>query len=229
MAGPKIIAVVPAYNEAAVIGDVVRGLRAVVGQVVVVDDGSRDGSGELARAAGATVLRHLINRGQGAALETGTRYALRQGAEVIVHFDADGQHDPADVARLVAPVASGQVAVALGSRFLGSAANLPWSRRLILKLGILFTRMFSGLRLTDTNNGLRALSRAAASRIRLTHDGMAHASEILDIIADLNLPHVEVPVTVRYTPYSLTRGQGSMNGFRIIGKLIIEKFFTSSR
>jgi glycosyltransferase involved in cell wall biosynthesis len=221
----KVTAVVPAYNEAAVVADVVRGLRAVVTSVVLVDDGSTDDTARRARQAGATVARHLINRGQGAALETGTRLALGAGADVVVHFDADGQHDPADVPRLVAPVAGGVADVALGSRFLGQAANLPLARLVTLKLGILFTWLFSGLRLTDTHNGLRALSRASAERIHLRHDTMAHASEVLDYIADLNLRYVEVPVTVRYTPYSLRRGQRSRNALRIVRKLVVGKFF----
>lgn len=220
----KVVAVIPAYNEAAVIGEVVRGLKPYV-DCVVVDDGSFDSTGELARCAGAIVIRHLINRGQGAALETGRRYALQMGADIIVHFDADGQHDPKDIVAMVEPIAKGEVDVTLGSRFLGEAFALPFSRRLVLRFGILFTSFFSGLKLTDVHNGLRAFSRAAAMETRLTHDGMAHASEILDIIADKNLNYIEVPVTIHYTPYSVSRGQGSMNSLQIVKKLIVEKFF----
>lgn len=223
----KIIAVVPAFNEALVISDVIRSLRTVVSDVIVVDDGSTDETARNASAAGATVARHLINRGQGAALATGTQLALQHGADIVVHFDADGQHDPTDISLLIAPIVSGNIEVALGSRFLGRAEGLPLLRRVTLKLGVLFTRFFSGLKLTDVHNGIRALSRRAAEQIHITHDGMAHASEILDQVADLKLSYVEVPVTVRYTPYSLARGQGSMNGFRIIAKLISSKFFSN--
>ena len=220
----KIVAVIPAYNEAVVISGVVNGLKPYA-DCVVVDDGSVDSTGELARRAGAIVIRHLINRGQGAALENGRRYALPLGADIIVHFDADGQHDSKDIAVMVEPIAKGEVDVTLGSRFLGETVALPFTRRLVLRLGILFTKFFSGLKLSDVHNGLRAFSRAAAEEIRLTHDGMAHASEILDIIAEKNLRYKEVPVTIHYTAYSLARGQGSLNGLQIIKKLIIEKFF----
>lgn len=223
----KIVAVIPAYNEAAVISEVINGLNPYV-DCVVVDDGSADSTSELARRAGAIVVRHLINRGQGAALETGRRYALQLGADVIVHFDADGQHDPKDIAVIVEPIVKGKVDVTLGSRFLGEAVSLPLNRRLVLRLGILFTSFFSGLKFTDAHNGFRAFSRAAAEEMRLTHDGMAHASEILDIIAEKNLSYIEVPVTIRYTKYSLARGQGSLNSIQIIRKLIVEKFFHNS-
>ena len=221
----KVIAVLPAYNEAAVISDVIARLNAFVDRVVVVDDGSSDSTGDLAKRAGAFVVRHLINRGQGAALETGTRLALDFGADVIIHFDADGQHDSKDIAAMIAPITERQMDVVLGSRFLGKAVSFPIGRRLILHLGILFTCFFSGLKLTDVHNGFRAFSRAAAMQISLTHDGMAHASEILDIIADKNLRYVEVPVTIHYTAYSLGRGQGSGNAVQIVWRLLINKFF----
>ena len=224
--GEKIIVVVPARNEASVITEVTSGLGALGITVLVVDDGSTDATGSLAERAGAIVLRHCINRGQGAALATGTRYALELGAQVVVHFDADGQHDPRDVARLVEPVATHRVEVALGSRFLGAAPALPLVRRVTLQLGRIFMRVFSGLSLTDPQNGLRAFSRRAAEQVEITHDGMAHASEILDTIADRQLSYLEVPVMVRYTPYSLSRGQGSLNAWRIVRELIISKFFS---
>src|SRR3989338_9600596 len=172
----KIVAVIPAYNEAAIIEEVVRGVKPYVDAIVTVDDGSTDTTSLFASRSGAIVVRHLINRGQGAALETGMRLALSIGADIVVHFDADGQHDPRDIPAMIAPVLKGQAAVTLGSRFLGQSLKMPFSRRLILRLGILFTRFFSGLKLSDVHNGLRAFSRAAAEEIRLTHDGMAHAS-----------------------------------------------------
>lgn len=221
----KVIAVIPAYNEGNVIADVVRSLNGVVDEIIVVDDGSGDASGKLARDAGARVLRHRINRGQGAALQTGTEAALRRGADIVVHFDADGQHDVGDIARLIEPLQSNRADVVLGSRFLGQARNIPTTRRLVLRAGRLFMRLFSGLSLTDAQNGLRAMTREAARAISITQDGMAHASEILDRIGELGLRYLEVPVTIHYTEYSLSRGQRSSNAIRIVWRLITDKFF----
>jgi len=211
----RVYIVVAAYNEAASIGDVVRELREQYAHVIVVDDGSVDVTGDLALAAGATVLTHLINRGQGAALQTGLTYALNQGADYIVTFDADGQHDVADIARLLAPIAEGTVHAALGSRFLERRTRMPLGRRVTLFLAVLFMRFTARARLTDAHNGLRAFSRHAAEHIDLQLDRMAHASEIVDQIVSSGLPYVEVPVQVRYTDYSLRKGQRNTAAFRV--------------
>lgn len=207
--------VVPAFNEAEVIADVVTTLKIEYVNVIVVDDGSRDETARAAKAAGANVLRHAINRGQGAALQTGIDYALLCGARYIVTFDADGQHDVADIARLLEPIAAGECEISLGSRFLGNAVNLPASRRVLLKLGVVFTRFTSGVSLTDVHNGLRAFSRKAAVHIQIQLDGMAHASEMIDLIRRSELAYREVPVTIRYTDYSRAKGQSSRGAIRI--------------
>lgn len=200
--------VIAAFQEARAIGGVVRRLRAAGWpSVVVVDDGSADATATEAVAAGAVVLRHLVNRGQGAALQTGIAYALRQGARAVVTFDADGQHSPDDLPALVAPVLGGQLHAALGSRFLQHAADVPWQRRLLLRLAVLFAWLTSGVRLSDAHNGLRCLSAQLASRIDLQLDRMAHASEIVDQIARSGLPFAEVSVRVVYTDYSQAKGQ----------------------
>jgi polyprenyl-phospho-N-acetylgalactosaminyl synthase len=206
--------VIAAFNEAKRIGDIVSGVRAHYPNVTVVDDGSRDGTAEIAAGRGAWVLRHLINRGQGAALKTGIEGALARGAQAIVTFDADGQHRVEDISRLLAALEGGYD-VALGSRFLGDGGVVPWGRRIVLKLGVLFTRVVSGLRVTDTHNGLRALSRHAAETIEIRQDRMAHASEILDEIARHELRCREVPTRVEYTAYSRGKGQHSSAAFLI--------------
>lgn len=208
--------VIPVFNEAVVIARVVRELREVFPNVVCVDDGSGDGSWEAVRAATPHALRHLVNRGQGAALQTGTAYALRRGAERIAHFDADGQHRVEDLARMVRCVAEGDCDIALGDRFGGDVSRVPAGRRLLLRCAVAFHRVASGIALNDVHNGLRVLSRPAAERIELTADRMAHASEIIDLIARSGLRVRQVPVTIDYTDYSRAKGQHWTGGFRIM-------------
>jgi glycosyltransferase involved in cell wall biosynthesis len=213
--GPGIFVVVPAYNEAEAIGGVLEELRRTGATVVVVDDCSSDATAAIARAAGATVLRHAVNRGQGAALQTGIRYALARDAEIIVTFDSDGQHDAGDLAALVAPIRDGRAEVVLGSRFLEPRSAVPPARRLLLKLAVVFTRLTSGLHVTDAHNGLRALSRRAAASIDIRLDRMAHASELMDQIRRGRLPYAEVAVGVRYTPYARRKGQRGVHALRV--------------
>ncbi|MEY2714031.1 MAG: hypothetical protein RIT24_374 [Planctomycetota bacterium] len=208
--------VVPVYNEARVIGSVIDELTAVFPNVVCVDDGSRDGSWDVLQRKAPHALRHLVNRGQGAAIQTGTAYALRQRAARIAHFDADGQHRVEDLVRLVDAVASGECDIALGDRFSGDAAAVPPARRLLLRSAVAFHRIASGIELNDVHNGLRVLSRGAAERIELTADRMAHASEIIDLIARSGMRVRQVPVSIRYTDYSRAKGQSWTGGFRIM-------------
>lgn len=219
-----VFVIMPAFEEAEVIGETVRELASASLRVIVVDDGSKDGTAAAARANGATVLRHLINRGQGAALQTGIAFALSRGARYIVTFDADGQHGIESIPALLQPLLEGRSEVALGSRFLGHS-RVPFTRKLTLKAAVVFTRAVSGVRVTDTHNGLRAFTRAAAERIVIRQDRMAHASEILDQIAAANLPFVEVPVRVRYSDYSRAKGQSSLRAFRIALDYLLGRWF----
>ncbi|MEK7103766.1 MAG: glycosyltransferase family 2 protein, partial [Patescibacteria group bacterium] len=157
--------VIPAYNEQRSVREAVQHVQRYIPNVVVVDDCSKDRTSDEALEGGAHVLRHPINRGQGAALRTGMDYALAKGADVIVHFDADGQMQPEQIPHMVKPVAVGDVDIALGSRFLVDVSNIPPLRRIILKGGIVFTRIISGLNLTDTHNGFRVMNRYAAQKI----------------------------------------------------------------
>lgn len=213
--------VIAAYQEAEVIERVVRAVRRAVPQVVVVDDCSRDATGPRAARAGAHVLRHPVNLGQGAALQTGIDYALAQGAQMVVTFDADGQHDIGDLPVLLdAQRASGADCV-LGSRFLGRAENLSARRRWLLKAATAFTAMTAGVRLTDAHNGYRLFTRRAATTLRIRHNRMAHASEIVEQIVRHGLRWVEAPVTVRYTDYSVAKGQRSSAAWRILLDLMV--------
>jgi glycosyltransferase involved in cell wall biosynthesis len=220
-----VYAVIPAFNEGEAIKQVISGVRPWCQGVVVVDDGSADDTAEQAASAGALVLRHVVNRGQGAALQTGIDYALKLGADIVVTYDADGQHDPADLERLTKPIRDGVADVALGSRFLEHVESVPRARRIVLRAAVIFTRLTSGLKLTDTHNGYRALSKGAAQKIQIRLDRMAHASEILDEIRRHHLRYVEVPVRIMYTEYSRSKGQRASAAFRIaldylLGKLL---------
>jgi len=212
----NVFVVIAAYNEGPAIESVVGEVTALYPNVVVVDDGSSDDTFAGARKCRVHVLRHLINRGQGAALQTGIDYALKRGARYVVTFDADGQHRVEDVGATVSPIYRGEYDICLGSRFLGRAVDMPMKRRLALRAAVLFTRIVSRVKVTDTHNGLRAFSRRAAERINLTLDRMAHASEIIDSVRQSGLPYCEVPVQVRYTKYSRAKGQSTRGAFRIL-------------
>lgn len=216
-----IYIVIPAYNEEKSIVSVLSTLRDHhYDNVVVVDDGSSDRTYELAKSQGVIVLNHCINRGQGAALATGTAYALECGADIIVHFDADGQFDVSDIENLIAPVKQGEVDIVFGSRFLDKKSNIPIVRKFILKCGILFQWFLTGVKLSDAHNGFRAMNRKAASCIQITQDRAAHNTEILEETIRNGLRYREVPVRVYYTPYSLSRGQSSLDAIKIVWDLI---------
>ncbi|MDK2849594.1 MAG: polyprenyl-phospho-N-acetylgalactosaminyl synthase [Candidatus Woesearchaeota archaeon] len=226
MKSNKIFIVIPAYNEHKSLPKVLSELKSAgYKNIVLVDDGSSDDTSLIGIKNNVYTLRHPVNLGQGAALRTGILFALKQGADIIITFDADGQHQVSDIKNLVKPIIEGKAEVVLGSRFCkGSRVeNIPLSRKILLKLAVLFTRVMSNIKVTDTHNGLRALSRRAAEKINITINGMAHASEILDEVSKHNLSFVEVPVTIKYTEYSLKKGQSKLNAFRIAFRFIIKK------
>lgn len=220
-----VFVVIPAYHEAACIGQVAREVRAIYPHVVVVDDGSTDDTFGAAKTEATYTLRHPLNRGQGAALQTGITFALQRGARFVVTFDADGQHRVEDIEALLAPLRAGQAEIALGSRFLGDTVDMPPARRRVLRLAVLFTRVVNRVELTDAHNGLRALTRRAARHIDITLDRMAHASELIDQIRRSGLAYTEVPVQIRYTAYSLAKGQTSRGAIRIVLHYILGRVF----
>ncbi|MDZ5660148.1 glycosyltransferase family 2 protein [Nocardioides sp. S-58] len=208
--------VVPVYNEASVIGDVITEIRAVTPYVVCVNDGSRDGSAAAIVRAGGYLVDHPINMGQGAALQTGIEFAraLPQ-IQRFVTFDADGQHLVADAVRMLELLEEGDLDIVLGSRFLGEVIGAGRSKRVLLKAAVKFSNVTSGIRLTDAHNGLRAFNRHVAETMEITAPDMTHASEIIELIAANSYRYREMPVTIRYTDYSTSKGQASVNAVNI--------------
>lgn len=216
-----IFVIVPAYNEEERIGRVVRGLfEHGFEQVVVVDDGSADNTASEAVRFGATVIRHALNRGQGAALQTGNEFALKNGAKFLVHFDGDGQFNPADIMPAIHAMEEKKADAMLGSRFLDSRSRMPWTKKyIVLPISRFINRIMTGMRLTDAHNGFRVLSRKAAQNLYISQDGMAHNSEIVQQLRKGNYIIAEHPVEVLYYEY----GQGIDGGMRIVGDIIKAK------
>lgn len=216
MLKPAIWVIVPAFNEAETIGAVIARVRSHDYRIVCVDDGSSDDTAGVARGVGSDVVIHPVNLGQGAAIQTGIDYARRLGAAYFCTLDADGQHDADDLPRLLDALQAHGAEFALGSRFLGTAVDMPLARRALLIAATIFTRLTVGLTVTDTHNGMRAMTRRGAAAIHIRQNRMAHASEMLSQIRDSRLRWIEVPVTVSYTAYSRQKGQKASSALRVL-------------
>ncbi len=218
--------VIPALNEEKNIAGVIDNLKERgYNNIVVVDDGSKDNTHKIAKNKGIIALKHIVNRGQGAALQTGMTYSLLNGADVIVHFDADGQHNPDEIPYLTTPIINKEAEACLGSRFL-KKCKTPLKRKLLLKGGILIIWLFYGIKLSDSHNGFRAFSKQAAKRVIITSDKMEHASEIIERIKINNIKYKEIPVNIKYTTDSLKhgrKGQGKFDGINIVLKMLLKK------
>jgi len=222
-----VFVVVPAYNEGAVIHSTLQPLIDSSYSVVVVDDGSHDNTWSVLTALPVYAVRHPCNLGQGAALQTGMTFALRQKAEIIVHFDADGQHQVKDIESLIQPLRNGECDVVFGSRFLRQTDKqaVPFLRRLILRGAVMVNRLMVGVWQSDAYNGFRALSREAVEKIDLRENGYAHASEILSQIRRLKLIYVERPTTILYSEYSKAKGLSNWSAFNILIDMLLGRVF----
>ncbi len=222
----NVFIIIPAYNEEKKIGRVIRDLfehgpKLAPMSVILVDDGSNDSTGEIAEKAGAVVLKHEINRGQGAALQTGHEYAFTCGAKLVIDFDADGQFNPLDIAPALEAMEKQKIDVVLGSRFLDNRSRIPWLKKyVILPFSRWLNYLFTGVKLTDAHNGFRILSRRALEIINVSQDKMAHNTEIVRQIKKHQLKFIEFPVEVRYSEF----GQGIGGGIKIIWELLLGNF-----
>jgi glycosyltransferase involved in cell wall biosynthesis len=215
--------VIPLFNEGPVIAEVLAAALERFPNIVCVDDASTDGSARLARAAGAVVVRHPFNLGQGAALQTGIRYVLKAtDARYLVTFDADGQHRVEDAEAMVARAREEDLAIVFGSRFLDSRSNPGSLRKVVLKVAVWITNQQTGLRLSDAHNGLRVIRRDAAAALDLKQDRMAHATEIVLQLGRTRLPWAEHPVHIVYTEYSRAKGQSLINSVNILIDTILK-------
>jgi glycosyltransferase involved in cell wall biosynthesis len=209
--------VVPAFNEAGVIGDVIAELRSIFPNVVCVDDGSADETGDIALRAGAHLVRHPVNLGQGAAIQTGVEYARsRPGAQLFATFDADGQHRVTDVLAMIDRLTAEAADIVIGTRFGLGVSRPPLLKRVVLQTAAWLSPRGRRLGLTDTNNGLRVFNKTVADRLDITMNGMSHATEFIMLIDEINWRVVEQPVEVLYTEYSSAKGQPLLNGVNII-------------
>ena len=224
---PTACIIIPVYNEAKVVGDTVIELKKFFSHIVCVNDGSTDGSLKvLDGVGGITIVNHPINLGQGAALQTGIDYALQnETIDFFVTFDADGQHGIDDVNTMLEYMRDHiDVDIVLGSRFLGSTENMSALKKRILKLAVKFSNFTTGLKLTDAHNGLRVFNRKVAERLNITMPDMAHASEILQRIADEKFVFVELPVHITYTDYSVAKSHNpNLNAVNILFDTLLHK------
>lgn len=210
--------VIPVYNEAPVIADVVEQARRTFPNIVCVDDGSRDGSAAQIRTTGAHLVRHPVNLGQGAAIQTGVEYArARPGARYFVTFDADGQHRVEDVLAMVDRLRTEPLDIVVGTRFAGEVSDsVPLIKRIVLRTVVALSPRTRRLGLTDAHNGLRAFDKTVADELDLTMNGMSHASEFVRLIDERSWRVSEQPVTILYTEYSMSKGQSLLNGVNIL-------------
>ncbi|WP_084276412.1 glycosyltransferase family 2 protein [Nitratiruptor tergarcus] len=221
----EVAIVIPLYNEEKVIRKTLQDLKnkRPNDTIIVVDDGSKDRSYYEACVPGVYLLRHIINLGQGAALQTGIDFAKKLGCKYVVTFDSDGQHCADDIEKFIEVLRKDEADIVLCSRFLGKAENIPPLRKNFLRIAALVERVLTGIKLTDVHNGFRAINVAKFPDFVITQNRMSHASEIIDLIKKLKMRYKEMPCTIRYSEYSLSKGQSLMNSVNIIIEFILGK------
>lgn len=218
-----IIAVIPAYNEATRIQRIVGDARKYTQYVIVVDDGSADGTGDVAKAAGAVVIRHRQNSGPGAATMTGIEAARRMGAQIVVTLDADEQHDPHEIPQLLEPIVQGTADIVFANRF-GRKNRIPRVRRVFNGFGNFITFLATGRWISDSQCGFKALGPKALADIDLRMLGFEFCTEIVRESAQHHWRIAEVPVKVMYSQYTLAKGQSFATGIKTALKILLRSF-----
>ncbi|HMC83967.1 MAG TPA: glycosyltransferase family 2 protein [Chitinophagaceae bacterium] len=220
----KTYIIIPAFNESSRIAAVLESLLSLNYSMIVIDDGSADDTAKIAATFPVILIRHELNLGQGAALETGMEAARQLEADYVVHFDSDGQHVASDIEHLLAPLQKDEADIVFGSRFLEKKpSGLTFSRKIILKVGRWINYLITGILLSDAHNGLRALNNKALHAVHFRQPGMAHASEILYEVRRKSLRYLELPVHILYTDYSKQKGQGILNSVNILFHLLFKR------
>lgn len=217
---PKIFIIIPVWNEEKNISSVLYSLTKNYENIIIIDDGSNDKTIEIAKQFPVTILNHIINRGQGASLQTGNEYAIKNNADIIVHFDGDGQFLVEEINDLINPIKNEGYDIVFGSRFLEKESKIPWLKKnVLLKVGKIVNKTLFKIKTTDPQSGFRAMTKETAKKIKIEHDQMAHCSEILHKSFKNKLKIKEIPMTVIYNKF----GQSFSGGAIIIKDLIIKK------
>ena len=221
----KTFVIIPAYNEAEIIGNIIEGIKKYLParQIIVIDDGSSDNTFYVAKNHGAIVYKHIINRGPGAATATGLAAAIHLNADIIITMDADGQHKTEDIPRLIKPIVNNEADVVIGSRLI-NPKGMPFVRRLFNKIGNLVTYITFGIKVSDSQSGLKSFSRYAAQKIEIKTNGFEFCSEIIREINNHQFKLKEIPIQAIYTDYSMSKGQGLLVGVKTFIRLLLLKF-----
>jgi len=218
--------ILPVFNEGAVLRSTIEQLLKCQYSIVLVDDGSTEDILSLSQGLPVHYLRHRFNMGQGSAIQTGILFALQKGAEIFVTFDADGQHDAADIEKMIEHLQQTKADIVFGSRFMSvSPSHIGFLRKLVLQFARLLNYFFSGILLSDAHNGLRVFNSKAAASFKILENRMAHATEILMQVKRNNLRYEEFPVHISYTRYSKKKGQKLTHGFKVLQDIILYKLF----
>jgi len=219
----KLVVVIPAYNEEKAISQVIEEVKKYTENIIVVDDGSTDKTNWLAKKQRVIVYRHLVNRGLGGALATGIEAALNHKADIILTFDADGQHPAEDIPKLIKPIIKSEADVVIGSRFF-KKNKIPFNRKIANFIGNIITFILFGIWVSDSQSGLRCFNKKAAKTLKIETSSMEVSSEIIKEIKKHHLRLKEIPIKAIYTTYSLSKGQNFILGIKTLIKLIFLKF-----
>lgn len=217
----RILVIIPLFNEAEVVEEVIFNLKKYFENIVVVDDGSTDNSNKILASLPIKLINHPINLGQGAAIKTGFEYAkCLEELSAVITFDADGQHNVEDAKFFAENILSCQEEIIFGSRFLGNEMNIPFFKRYVLRLATFFTNLLTGMKLSDTHNGLKAIKKSCLNKLDLDINGYAFETQLISQISRHEIPYKELPTNIIYSDYSLNKGQSLRNGLIIVEDLI---------